>query len=208
MVKKAFTMIEMIFAIVLIAIVVVAVPQIMTRNAATVEGNRAQEAVFLASAAAKRLLSFRWDANSKDTNVTTPSDLDYAKVLDLDNAGSERVTVTVDGSAVTLPLRVGHIREEKHRRLHSVITTPAGANLEGTVTLASLKGANAFKFNYNMVVTMNYTNTFGSFSPTGTSNTKMATIRISNTDTGNTDVLMRIFAFNIGEIDYAKRTFQ
>lgn len=195
-------MIELIFAIVMIAIVVAAVPQIMTSNAKTIEGNRAQEAVFLASAAAKRLLSFRWDANSKDTNVS--SDLDYAKELDLDAAGSSRVTV----NGVQLPVRIGNIRQEKHRRFHSTITLPAGTALEGTVALAPLKAASGFKFDYGMTVNVGFANTFGSINSNNTpSNTKMAEIKIINNDTGNLDVLMRIYAFNIGEADYAKRTF-
>jgi len=196
-------MIELIFAIVLIALVVAAVPQIMTRNVETVEGNRAQEAVFLASAAAKRILTYRWDANSKDTNVS--SDLDYAKILDLDAAGSTRVTI----NTVQQPIRVGNIREEKHRRFHSTITMPAGANFDGSVSLASLQGANALKFDYNMTVSVGFATTFGS---TGNftspfTNTKMAEIKILNVDTGNLDVMMRVYAFNIGETDYAKRTF-
>lgn len=200
-------MIEMIFAIVLIAIVVAAVPQIMTRNVQTIEGNRAQEAVFLASAAAKRLLSYRWDTNSKDTDIA--SDLDYAKVLDLDAAGSSRETATVGATTLTLPVRSGHIKQEKHRRFHSIITTPAGRYLENNVSLASLKGAAAFKFDYNLTVNAGFVSTFGvTTSPNNTlSNTKMAEIRMINNDTNNIDVLMRIYAFNIGEIDYAKRTF-
>jgi hypothetical protein len=184
----------------------------MTRNVETIEGNRAQEAVFLAAAAAKRILSFRWDPNSQDQNVTAPSELAYAKVLDISGV-STRMTVTVDGNSTTLPLRVGHIKQEKHRRFHSNVTAPDGSasatSFDGSVTLASLKGADAFKFNYNLTTNVIYTSTFGSTSYAGNySNTKMATITVGNSDTGNTDVIMRIFAFNIGETDYAKRTFQ
>jgi len=212
MVKNAFTMIEMIFAIVLIALVVVAVPQIMSRNVQTIEGNRAQEAVFLASAAAKRILSFRWDANSQDQNVTSASELAYSKVLDIPGVTS-RVSVTVDGNVSVLPLRIGHIRQEKHRRFHSNVTVPAGTasstSFEDDVTITSLQGANAFKFNYGLTTNVIYTSTFGSTSDAGAyTNTKMATINVTNNDTGQTDVIMRVFAFNIGETDIAKRTFQ
>lgn len=209
MVRKAFSLIEMIFAIVLIAIVVVAVPQMLSQNVKAVEGNRAQEAVFLSSAAAKKLLSYRWDANSKDTNVT--SELDYAKILDINATPgtSERVTETIGGTNVILPLRAGNIKEAKHRRFHSVVTYPAGANFNGNVSLASLQGADAFKFNYTMNVNVNFVNGFGDTTIAGgATNTKMALIQINNADTGKTDVVMRIYAFNIGETDYAKRTFQ
>lgn len=209
MVRHAFSMIELIFAIVLIAIVVVAVPQMMTQNAKLVEGNRAQEGVFLASAAAVRLLSYRWDANSKDINVT--SNLDYSKVLDINQtpATTERKSITVDGETILLPLRVGHIPQDRHRRFHSQYTPPAASGLFGaSITLNDTAiGADAFKFGYTLDITGGYS---APFAPTGSgiSDTKMATITIKNNDTGVDDVIMRIYAFNIGEIDYAKRTFQ
>lgn len=213
MVKKAFTMIEMIFAIVLIGIIVAAVPEILTRNAQTVEGNRAQEAVFLASAAANRLMSYNWDSNSKDTNLTVSSNLDYAKVLDVNQspAASERQSVSVGTATVSLPIRNGHIPQDKHRRFHSVYTPPATASPLGiAITLNDTTlGADAFKFGYALNITGGYASAFGATTTSGTvSNIKMAIIDIDNTTTGVTDVKMRIYAFNIGEIDYAKRTFQ
>jgi len=116
-----FTMIELIFAIVIIAFVVMGVPQILERNTQTMVDNLVQEDLFEATRTAYQVLTYPWDDNSIDTT----SELAYAKVLDAGSIGR------VQESGVDLPFRAGHIQQPNHRRFHDVAQAPANANISG-----------------------------------------------------------------------------
>ncbi len=64
--RKGFTLIELIFAIVIVAIIVLSIPMMNMINAKATEGSIAQEAVFASSAKLMQTLSFPWDENSSD----------------------------------------------------------------------------------------------------------------------------------------------
>lgn len=64
--RHAFTLIELIFAIVLVAIIVLSVPMMNLINAKATEGSIAQEAIFASSAKLMQTLSYPWDENSTD----------------------------------------------------------------------------------------------------------------------------------------------
>jgi type II secretory pathway pseudopilin PulG len=207
-VSSAFTMIELIFAIVLIGFVMLAIPQMMQSNTRALEGTLAQEAIFLASTQLAQLTTFHWDGNSVD-----PAQLrSTAKILDTGgNNAYDRVLGTV--------LRPGGLDQDKHRRF---FTNPLGpANAGGinafAASMTGASGAAGYKENYNIAAAINYVTdspvppaTFG-FSDTplaagATSNIKMGVVTIS--DAGGTVIAtLRAYAANIGEVDYAKRSF-
>jgi prepilin-type N-terminal cleavage/methylation domain-containing protein len=64
--RKGFTLIELIFAIVIVAIIVLSIPMMNLINAKATEGSISQEAVFASSAKLMQTLSFPWDENSSD----------------------------------------------------------------------------------------------------------------------------------------------
>jgi prepilin-type N-terminal cleavage/methylation domain-containing protein len=64
--RKGFTLIELIFAIVIVAIIVLSIPMMNLINAKATEGSITQEAVFASSAKLMQTLSFPWDENSSD----------------------------------------------------------------------------------------------------------------------------------------------
>jgi prepilin-type N-terminal cleavage/methylation domain-containing protein len=64
--RKGFTLIELIFAIVVIAIIVLSVPMMNLINAKATEGSISQEAIFASSAKLMQTLSYPWDENSTD----------------------------------------------------------------------------------------------------------------------------------------------
>lgn len=65
-IRKGFTLIELIFAIVIVAIIVLSIPMMNLINAKATEGSISQEAVFASSAKLMQTLSFPWDENSSD----------------------------------------------------------------------------------------------------------------------------------------------
>ena len=68
--RSAFTMIELIFAIVIIAISVLSLPmmnQVISKN---IEGSIVQEAIFAASAELNQVVSYYWDENSMEGTAT------------------------------------------------------------------------------------------------------------------------------------------
>ena len=221
--KKAFSMIEMIFAIVIIGITVAGVSRMMTQNADTLAGSLSQEAVFLASMEAAKVFSHRWDANSKDA---TSNELAYSKIIDTNvsanynrvcidlTTGTRTTTTTACGANEILSvLRLGGIAEDKHRRFHSDVTssaadTPAGVP-DNSFDL-NLTGEDGYKHNYGIGITSDYAGGAYSLASVGSSNIKRSEISIYDKDNGGNSLLvkMHVFSFNIGEFDYAKRTFQ
>lgn len=231
MVKRpAFSMLELIFAIVLIGIAVAGVPRMIERNNQSLEGNIVQEAVFAAAAKAAQILTFRWDANSQD-----PGDLlSHSKILDI--AGSS------DLNRTNSIFRVGGVTANAHRRFHSVVSSPVAgsAALDGLTTgIVNFVGIgfadeHAYKRDYRVDIAASYvadggtgytipgggtitsiTYNFPNFpSPVSNVPTSMKMVRITlqennsstATATWRDAATLYVYAANIGEIDYFKRT--
>ena len=205
-------MIELIFAIVIIAIIVMGVPQIIAQNAKTLTGDDnstgvfAQEGIFAAAGVAAKILTYQWDANSLDSNETDA----YAKELVTSTNGP-----ITDANGVVLPLRIGNIAQDKHRRFHSVLTAPSSRYLDGltpsTFPIIDTTGSGNYKCTWSATVNGGYIPD-GNYSASGgasMSNSKMATIQINATGGAcsviNNVITLRIYTANIGEIDYAKK---
>lgn len=196
MVKAGFTMIELIFAIVIIALIVMGVPRIMAENDKHVEGSLVQEGVFAAADVAAKVLSFQWDTNSLD-----PTEVDaYAKVLDLGGGARDQDP---------LPLSIGHIQQDLHRRFHSANTQPASAALATVNDVINTQHGD-----FAIGITSGYSNAeanphvFGTVNGGARTNMKVATITATATGlNAGTQIVLRVYAANIGEVDYAKRTF-
>ncbi|UFS62091.1 prepilin-type N-terminal cleavage/methylation domain-containing protein [Sulfurimonas sp. HSL-3221] len=218
--KRAFTMIEMIFAIIIIGITVAGVSQIMTRSGNTMEGALSQEAVFLASMEAAKIFSHRWDPNSKDTS----SELAYSKILDtnwdanhkrtcLDTATGSKYAVPCAADDIQTVLRYGGIAEDKHRRFHSQSTASSQPYPDGVpngTTDINITNEHGYKRTYQVAVNSGYIGTaFATGTVGGPTDIKMTVVSINDKNNGNANLVrMRVYSYNIGEIDYAKRTFQ
>jgi len=222
MVKRgAFSMIEMVFAIVIIGITVAGVSQMMTRSGNTMEGAFSQEAVFLASMEGAKIFSHRWDANSMDNST----DLSYSKILDTGVSGYRRTCIdtTTEGRTQTSGacggadeilsvLRLGGIAQDKHRRFHSDWTTPAGGTPDGIPDGnhdLNVTDANGYKHEYRIATTSGFATARFGTGTGGTSDIKVSEVSVQDKGNGFAELVkMRIYSYNIGEIDYAKRIFQ
>jgi len=126
MVKRgAFTMIELIFAIVIIAIVIIALPRMMRTNSNALEANINQEAIFGASAVMMQTLSYPWDTNSPGHNGS------YDKIVAIPGGTIiyNRHFNGFDQNDTNGSFRIGAILEPGHRRFHEY--NASDANISG-----------------------------------------------------------------------------
>ena len=218
-------MIELIFAIVIIAIVVISLPLMMKTNEDAMEGNVVQEALFASSAKMMQILSYPWDQNSTDSSNPNT----YGKVVDILGP----ITTFSRRDANNTPdansnYRVGHILEDNHRRFHDYTLpnknassiTPGGNSALNNIGATNtpfdnpVTSATGYKNNYTMDVGVSYIsdNSFSgstfifSTTPSSASNMKLITVTIKDSN-GNPLTLLRSYSSNIGEFDFAKRRF-
>jgi len=204
--KSAFTLIELVFAIVIIGIAVTALPlmnQALTKGS---EDNLVQEAIFGASTVLSEATTYHWDENSIDANNTSG----LANVI---NIGS---LCDATSTSPRYRLRPGHILEPYHRKcIKDLSITQANQSTDNNVTdvndlvgsstlfigASSASGYKDVTYTLNISVTTNV-NFAGSANPD---------IKEINADiqdnAGNTIVSLSTYVANIGEIDYYKRSF-
>jgi len=228
--KKAFTLIELIFAIVVIAIAVVSLPTMNSANSKAQEGNLVQEAIFSASAELNQAVTYRWDENSTENNISS------SKVI---------WTSSTDCNDTT-KLRPGHIFQQYHRRClddKTIRPTPesefannapnetdespndpdddddlddivkASSSSYEVVGGGSITTATGYKLDYNSEINVTYAGFTGEVDnnsskeeDASTHNIKKITIKINNQD-GNLITTLSTYSTNIGEVDYTKREF-
>ncbi|MDD5400776.1 MAG: type II secretion system protein [Sulfurimonas sp.] len=197
--RFAFTMIELIFAIVIISIAVLSLPVMIQVTSKGIENNIVQEAIFAASAELTGATSYYWDKNSMyDSNLSR-----YSRVIDINddcenNASNQRYR-----------LRLGHIAQPYHRRcLENLAIDPADTNdtifpnLDNAATTGYLDifdNTNSEAAGYKNTYTRNV-------SITRTGYTKKITVTVKNSS-GDIITLLNTYSANIGEVDYFKRRF-
>jgi len=232
MVKRAaFTLIELIFAIVIIAIVFLALPTMSSSSSDAVDTSLVQEAIFPMSAKLAQVLSYRWDHNS-ESNATANNTA--ARAVDV-NFGGAGVFDRVGNS----DFRVGHIRAtgdpQYHRSFHpasgNVAFLAAGIGFDGnndiddqdtngTVNLYTQSGdIEGYKKNYMVDVDVTYFSdaiagfNFTAAPSAAATNMKMVTISLDiplSDGSGNVDadaVILRSYAANIGEVAFFHRIY-
>lgn len=203
MVRLAFTLIELIFAIVIIAISVLSLPMMTQVTSKGVEENIVQEAIFASEAILADSSSYFWDKSSIE---------DYA------TANKARVVNTGDCIAGSPNKRIGHISRDC---LDNNMTVPFNgvdaSSLEwasnvynNSPILTGTASSGSYKNSYNMTVTVNNCKTgpclqFGKEA----NNEDLKEIKVTLTNGGSADprVVLRMYAANIGEPTIASRGF-
>jgi len=208
----AFTLIELLFAIVIMGITMVSVPVIISSNAKGFDATIIQEAIFAASAELNQILAFRWDENSIDDNATNI--LTLSRVID----------TAIGGCDPTTRLRPGHILEPLHRRcLDSNTTTPTpllsfGLDANDTVAddiddiditkkdmfIGDPTSIEGYKHAYQSEFSISYAE-IGTVTAAN-KNAKLIEIIVRD-DEDNIVTTLKSYTLNIGEIDFYKRTY-
>ncbi len=198
--KPAFTLIELIFAIVIIAISVVSLPMMNQAVSKGIDANLVQEAIFAAATELNEVVSASWDENS-----TEPGTNFYARVID--HSGN------CDATTRLMP---GHINIKLHRRcLDSNITGPEDANTTALKDLDEMEHVKrkvfinnapnqaGYKKKYFSIVEVNRGAVFG-----GAANADIKSIKITIQDEDDKIITsLTTYSSNIGEIDYHKKAY-
>lgn len=203
--RFAFTMIELIFAIVVVSIAVLSLPMMIQVTSRGAEDSIVQEAIFAASAELMEATTYYWD-NNRSTEDMAFSRL--SRVVDV-NGDCEN-----NASSPMYRLRPGHINQPLHRRclestaaggVNYVTGEVAGIGLNrsvhgvGDIFDNPLAGAATYKDTYQsqMDIAMGL----------GDVNVKELTVSIFEADGVTPITSLRIYSANLGEIDYYKRRF-
>jgi len=202
--RLAFTMIELIFAIIIISIAVISLPVMTKITEQGIEDGIIQEAIFAGSAELMGVSAAYWDTNSMSDNALS----NISRVIDIgatcDNNNS--------GANDRFRLRPGHIAQTLHRRC---VDSPAvNLALVSDLNYPDLNDAShilqdifvdqdteaiGYKQTYQSVVSVAVNGVNG--------NIKDIDVRVMN-DAGDTNItILRMYSANIGEIDYYKRRF-
>lgn len=199
--RFAFTLIELIFAIVIIAITVGTLPMLNQTISKGIDANLVQEAIFAAVTELNEAVTGNWDDHSIEYGTNS-----YARVINHNgkcNALSK--------------LMPGHINEPLHRRcLNDTSRTPADSSVDANVTslddmehlkenifVDSVTDGSGYKEKYFSTVDVTRTNVdFNGINP----DMKSIVITIRDKD-DHILTSLKTYSANIGEIDYYKRVF-
>lgn len=192
-------MIELVFAIVVIAISVISLPMMMQTTSKGIESNIVQEAIFATGAILNESTSFYWDKHSiDDANVSNG----YSRVV---NTGGCLLT----GASYK---RVGHINRQC---LDNNATSPdaLGDNssiewaeniYNNTQILTGAASAASYKESYSATATVTTCKTGNTFTQFGLEannpNLKEIELKITKTGSADTLILLRAYTANIGEV--------
>ncbi len=122
--RAAFSLIELVLAIVIIAISLMTIPLMLSQSGNNNSFAISQETIFAARTKIGNILTHQWDANSTENNGS----ITYIRVLDVldGNASLDRLalTGTLDDNR-----RIGHVQNNFRRRFHDDNITVAGVVL-------------------------------------------------------------------------------
>lgn len=202
-----FTMIELIFAIVIIGITVVSLPMMTQATSKSIENSFVQEAIFAASVEVMESLSYRWDRNSAENNTSGENScvLDIAK--DCEN----------DTSSVRYAKRPGHIARSCYTNLNDPRADTAAnsshATIENLNNAATTGATNIFTgvdssgYGYKKAYTKATTVAITGFGPSNVGNIKQIETTVTDPNDSNIKVVLKAYSANIGEVEYLKRSF-
>lgn len=229
--RSAFTMLELIVTIVVLALAFSAIPMMLTQNSKDLESTIEQEALYAASAKLSQMLTYKWDERSSVTSNSIATTT--AKVLDIPASAS------TDTELARLPatrFRAGHFQVSGRRNFFSSETNASllGNDLDDNVsgvddiddpisaTLVSADTEDGYKASYQVTETTNYINDVTNYAQTNIkneinliaanrSNIKKIDIAVSMQYPGSNSFsyLFSLVSFssNIGETPVASRVY-
>lgn len=229
--RHAFTMIELIFAIVIIGISIMALPTILLNDASSQEQTLKEEGVMLTTTKISQVLTYPWDENSSPLGTL----MSTSQVLNTASGDGELARAFTD-------FRLGHFPDELRRRMTPAsnpgialaIGGTAGSNIgafNGTIeTIGGAADGNmtvGYKKRYQTTTTVsyvsdatdytqndivfNFSDTPGAVTAAGATNIKMVQVTTDERDAADTAwipiVRMSAYSTNIGEAEFAKRRY-
>ncbi len=213
MVRGAFTLIELIFAIVIIAISVISLPMMSQTVAKGVEANVVQEAIFAAATELNEAVTAHWDENSIEPGMPDSS----ARVIETVINRCEN-----DANLSTFRQMSGHINQPLHRRCldaNTTVTTPSDntvtavnslddmAHPSANLFIDTTNNSTGYKETYKTQLSVTRTNViFGTDQANANPDMKRIDSTVTDKDL-NTISLLITYSANIGEVDFYKRSY-
>jgi len=205
-VRYAFTLIELIFAIVIIGITVISLPMMTQVTSKGIDESIVQEAIFAAATELNEATTHHWDENSFDINAKNI----YSRVVTTALGG-------LKGCDTNTRLRPGHINQKLHRRCTDANSTVSKAFTDDKISTfedIAHSGNNDNIFNENKADAKGYKRKYTSklviMHPItfGTLNTSQDIKKLDVTVSDSNGIITKLstYSANIGEIDYYKRT--
>ena len=205
--RAAFTLIELIFAIVIIAISVISLPMMSQTISEGIDVNMVQEAIFASATELNEAVTAHWDENSIEVGMPDSA----ARVIEIGAFCSN------DATSSAFRQMPGHINQPLHRRCLDSNTTPP-SNTSATavdslddmehgdrnITIGNSGDSTGYKEIYQSNVSVDINATFG---PTVNSQNIKSIVSTVKDASGNTVALLRTYSTNIGEVDYYKRNY-
>lgn len=207
--KPAFTFIELIFAIVIIAISVLSLPMISQVTADAMEKNIAQEAIFSALSEINIATAHTWDGGSLLDN----NDSDLTRVINYGGACSD--SGEDDSLLKDIMRRSGHVNRRCLNSLTSV-TSITNDSLDinehnYTTTMddnnsAADTSATGYKKSYTSRLDVERCDSGNCIDFGDANNINMKEIKVTIRDTSTNDdvTVLRTYSANIGEVEYHK----
>jgi prepilin-type N-terminal cleavage/methylation domain-containing protein len=204
--KSAFTMIELIFAIVIIGITVISLPMMTQATSKGMESNLAQEAIFAASAELNQALSYKWNGNSQE-NFGELSKIVGTTAQDCNSTTRpgliHRMCLNTSANIANLTAGVDNVNFSDYS-INNADTTATG---DINIFTPGTGSASGYKENYTMNVDVNFTN-FGTITE-ASNNMKVITVTVKKLVNSVSEdyVVLKAYSANIGETEAAKRVF-
>jgi type II secretory pathway pseudopilin PulG len=225
--RFAFTLLELVFTILILGFILSALPTIMITDQKTRDSSIIQEAIYASTAKMSQLLSYKWDEASNEDNNT----ISNAKVLDINASGLGDSELDRNNSK----FRVGHFNQTGGRRsFHNNPTSSPGlgsnasdlddiddSDINGQNLLTPSTTAGGYKDTYTLDIATTYVNDDANYSSTiingfefetnvanvaNPTNIKRINITIKDSN-GETLFNMRTYSSNIGESPVFSRIF-
>lgn len=233
MVKGAFTLIELLFAIVIMSIVMLAFPTVMQTDSDAREQNLAQEAALAGSAKLAQVLSYQWDENSTSWEDKAENANNAAFMVD----GTNTVTNAFNRVGTTQKRLNGSVAQRRFSPA-TVNASPIADNntsidaiddFNGTSSTTGTPSSSGYKRNYRLDVRVfpvsdaassgggivDYTQqtlinnngfVLGHSDAGGQTNLRCVEVTVSDNDSGTVYARLYGYAANIGEYQVASRT--
>jgi len=225
--RNAFTMIELLFAIVIISITMLTLPMMMQIDAGNQEDALAQEGIILTSTKIAQVLTFPWDP------VSSPGGAIMTLSQVLDTANGDADLTRVAGT----DFRLGHVTEKLRRRLSPVSAPRTASVIGGNVVpetsindfnadvdnIGGAGGTYAYKKQWRLNTTVTYVDDTATYSDNNVAydlpivgvanptNIKMVTVLATDVTPGipgvPRQVRLRSYSSNIGEQEFYKRRY-
>ena len=196
--RQAFTLIELIFAIVIIGIATLSLPMMSQVISKGSEKSLTQEAIFIAFTEITKVTSAAWDENSRIGND------DYEHVIFADDAEAT-ASVTNDLTSRTGNINIPY-NINNNRTLRPIVLWPDGGETrEDDVDDYIATGANAtgsagsetgYKFQYTKDITVASNASFGDL----VTNANIKKIEIRVNDASGLLVKFNMYAINTGSV--------